>query len=101
MENRPKTLVVWTWVVSMLTLVVVTPITFIMGVFASDNATGAGNPISYALIFGPIIYLILAVATQIAYSRGAYRGTRIFAYVTLAVCALSIAFLASMILGLW
>ena len=101
MENRPKALVISTWIVSMLTLVIVAPITFIMGAFASDNATGAGNPISYALIFGPVIYLILAIATQVAYSRGAYRGARIFAYVTLALCALSIAFLASLMLGLW
>jgi|SRR3569832_364384 len=101
MENRPNALVVWTWIVSMLTFVVVTPITFIMGAFASDNATGAGNPISYALIFGPIIYLVLAIATQIAYSRTAYRGARILGWITIALCAISIAFLASMMLGLW
>jgi hypothetical protein len=73
---KPKGLVIASWIVSIIVLIIVTPIMFIAGIFASDGSSGETSTMSYILIFSPLIFIVLPIITQILYSKANYAAAR-------------------------
>ncbi len=97
--SRPKGLLIATWIVSILTLVLLSPILFIVAVFSADNSSGEISLITYLLLVSPLVYVIAPIVAQVLYKKERYRGARITSYIALAFCIASFGYLASVFFG--